>query len=123
MDPLFVVAFFEQCQTANKADGVLDKLKEKKQPKEKKMAHLPVAYSHGSNHRHHPLENHKYYQATNAIATNANTIVAIKMIVASTTLVIKRRASRKSPARTEMTRNTITSKRRMWSCTTTTPLL
>ncbi len=30
MDPLWLVAFFEQCQTADKAAGVQDKLKEKK---------------------------------------------------------------------------------------------
>ena len=40
-DPLWLVAYFEQCQTANKAASVLDKLNEKKQPKEKKMANPP----------------------------------------------------------------------------------
>jgi hypothetical protein len=45
MDYLQLVAFFEQCQTANKVAGVLDKLKEKKQPKEKKKAHLCVTCS------------------------------------------------------------------------------
>ncbi len=33
MDPHWLVAFFDQCQTANKVASVLDKLKEKKQPK------------------------------------------------------------------------------------------
>jgi hypothetical protein len=63
MDPLWLVAFLEQCQTANKAAGVLDKLKEKKQQYEKKKAHLPVACSCGSNHRHHCCKNHDHHQS------------------------------------------------------------
>ncbi len=44
-DPLKLIAFFEQSQT-NKAAGVLKKIaKDKKQPKEKKTAQLPVACS------------------------------------------------------------------------------
>jgi hypothetical protein len=61
-DPLRMIAFFEQCQATVKAAGVLDKIaKDKKQPKEKKMAHLPTARSrelsycqhHSCNYRSH----------------------------------------------------------------------
>jgi hypothetical protein len=46
MDLLWLIAFFEQCQAANKV-GIFEKIaKDRKQPKEKKMAHLPVAHSH-----------------------------------------------------------------------------
>ncbi len=61
MDPLWLVAFFEQCQTANKAVGVLNKLKEKEQPKEKNTVHLPVARSCDSNHWHHCCKNLNYH--------------------------------------------------------------
>jgi hypothetical protein len=44
---LKMIAFFEQCQATNKAAGILEKIaKNKKQPKEKKTAHLPAACSH-----------------------------------------------------------------------------
>jgi hypothetical protein len=47
MDLLWFITFFEQCQAAKKAAGVPEKIaKEKKQPKEKKMAHLSVVHSH-----------------------------------------------------------------------------
>ncbi len=53
-NPLRMIAIFKQCQATNKAAGVLDKIaKDKKQPKEKKMAHLPVARSHESSYRQH----------------------------------------------------------------------
>jgi hypothetical protein len=43
---LRMIAFFEQCQMADKAAGVLDKIaKDKKQLKEKKTAHLPTVCS------------------------------------------------------------------------------
>jgi hypothetical protein len=44
-DPLKLITFFEKCQMANKTAGILEKIdKDKKQPKEKKMAHfLPYA--------------------------------------------------------------------------------
>jgi hypothetical protein len=45
-DPLKLITFFEQCQATDKAAGVLKKIvKDKKQPKEKKTAHLPAACS------------------------------------------------------------------------------
>jgi hypothetical protein len=63
MDPLWLVALFEQCQAANKAASVLDQLKEKKQPKEKKKAHLPVACSRDSNHRYHCHKNCNHHHS------------------------------------------------------------
>jgi hypothetical protein len=51
-NPLRMIAFFKQCQATNKAAGVLDKIaKDKKQPKEKKMAHLLTARSRDSSYR------------------------------------------------------------------------
>ncbi len=47
-----MIAFFEQCQATDKAAGVLDKIaKDKKEPKEKKKAHLPTARSRESSYR------------------------------------------------------------------------
>jgi hypothetical protein len=52
-DPLKMIAFFEQCQATEKMAGILKKISKDKQPKEKKMAQLPVARSHElSYHRH-----------------------------------------------------------------------
>jgi hypothetical protein len=61
-DLLWLITFFEQCQTADKAAGVLDKIKEKKQPKEKKTAHLPIAHSCNSSYRQHCCKNCDYHQ-------------------------------------------------------------
>jgi hypothetical protein len=61
MDPLWLIAFFKQCQTANKVVSVLDKLREKKQPKKKKTAHLPVACSSDSNYQRHCHKNRNYH--------------------------------------------------------------
>jgi hypothetical protein len=56
---LRMIAFFEQCQETNKAAGVLKKIaKEKKQPKERKMAHLPAAHSRELSYQQHC--HHKY---------------------------------------------------------------
>jgi hypothetical protein len=50
--PLRMIALFKQCQATDKAAGILDKIaKDKKQPKEKKMAHLPTARSPESSYR------------------------------------------------------------------------
>jgi hypothetical protein len=58
-NPLRMIAFFEQCQTTNKAAGILDKIaKDKKEPKEKKMAHLPTAHSRESSYRQHHSRNY-----------------------------------------------------------------
>ncbi len=53
-NPLKMIAFFEQWQATNKAAGILKKIaKDKKQPKEKKTAQLPVARSCESSYRQH----------------------------------------------------------------------
>jgi hypothetical protein len=55
---LRMIAFFEQFQAINKAAGILDKIaKDKKQPKEKKMAHLPTARCRESSYRQHHSHN------------------------------------------------------------------
>jgi hypothetical protein len=52
---LKMIAFFEQCQAINKVAGILEKIaKDKKQPKEKKTAQLPVTCSHESSYWQHP---------------------------------------------------------------------
>jgi hypothetical protein len=53
-DPLKMIPFFEQCQATKKAADDLKKIaKDKKQPKEKKTAHLPVARSCESSYQQH----------------------------------------------------------------------
>jgi hypothetical protein len=53
-NPLRMIAFFEQCQATNKAAGIIDKIaKDKKQPRERKTAYLPVARSRESSYRQH----------------------------------------------------------------------
>ncbi len=65
-NPLRMIAFFKQCQANNKAAGVLDKIaKDKKQPKEKKMAHLPVAHSRESSYRQHRSQKYCNYHQSN----------------------------------------------------------
>jgi hypothetical protein len=59
-NPLRMIAFFEQCQATNKAAGVFDKFaKYKKEPKEKKTAHLPTARSRKSSYRQHHSCNYR----------------------------------------------------------------
>ncbi len=86
-------AFFEQCQATNKAAGILDKIaKDKKQPKEKKTAHLPVARSHELSYRQHRSWNiATIIKATNAIATITNLTIFIKMIDAMIALDVMTR--------------------------------
>jgi hypothetical protein len=58
-DPIKLIAFFKQCQVSDKAAGALAKItKDKKQPKEKKMAHLPATRSHELSYQQHCR--HKY---------------------------------------------------------------
>jgi hypothetical protein len=58
-DPLKLIAFFERCQVADKAAGILEKIaKDKKQSKEKKTAQLTAARSRESSYRQHCC--HKY---------------------------------------------------------------
>jgi hypothetical protein len=59
-DPIKLIAFFEQCQATDKSSGILKKIaKDKKQPKEKKMANLPVAHNRESSYQQHRC--HKYH--------------------------------------------------------------
>ncbi len=58
-NPLKMIAFFEQCQATDKAAGIPEKIaKDKKQPKEREMAQLPVVCSCESSYRQH--RSHKY---------------------------------------------------------------
>jgi hypothetical protein len=61
-DLIKLIAFFEQCETADKSSGVLKKVtKDKKQPKEKKTAHLPAANSRKLSYRQHPCHSYTNY--------------------------------------------------------------
>jgi hypothetical protein len=61
-DPLRMIAFFKQCQATNKVAGILDKIaKDKKQPNEKKTAHLPTAHSHESSYHQHCSRDYRNY--------------------------------------------------------------
>jgi hypothetical protein len=61
-DPLKLIAFFKQCQATIKAAGVLEKIaKDKKQPKEKKTAHLPAARSRESSYQQHCCHKYRNY--------------------------------------------------------------
>jgi hypothetical protein len=65
-DPLRMIAFFEQCQVTDKAAGILDKIaKDKKDPKEKKTAHLPTARSRESSYRQHCSRNYRGHHQSN----------------------------------------------------------
>jgi hypothetical protein len=70
-DPLRMTAFFEQCQATHKAAGILDKIaKDKKQPKEKKTAHLPVARSRESSYHQHRSHNYRDYHQSDQCNCN-----------------------------------------------------
>jgi hypothetical protein len=59
MDPLKLITFFKPCQVADKVAGILEKIaKDKRQPKESKTAHLPMARSRESSYQQHLY--HKY---------------------------------------------------------------
>jgi hypothetical protein len=61
MDLHQLIAFFEQCQAVDKVAGILEKIKAKKQPKEKKTTHLPIAHSRDSSYRQHHHKNWDYH--------------------------------------------------------------
>jgi hypothetical protein len=87
--PLKLITFFEQCQAANKAAGVLEKIaKDKKQPKEKKMAHLSITCSRESSTSSMiATSTTKIIEATNMIATTDGPTIVIKTIDATIVLV------------------------------------
>jgi hypothetical protein len=65
-NPLMMIAFFEQCQATNKAAGILQKIaKDKKQPKEKKVAHLPAARSCESSYPQQQSHKYRNYHQSN----------------------------------------------------------
>jgi hypothetical protein len=65
-NPLRMIAFFKQCQATDKAAGILDKIaNDKKQLKEKKTAHLPVARSRELSYRQHCSRNYRVYHQSN----------------------------------------------------------
>jgi hypothetical protein len=65
-NPLRMIAFFEQCQATDKAAGILDYIaKDKKQPREKKTAHVPTVHSHESSYHQHCSHNYRNYHQSN----------------------------------------------------------
>jgi hypothetical protein len=69
-DPLKLIAFFKHCQATNKAAGILEKIaKDKKQLKEKKMAHLPAAHSRESSYQQHRCHKYCDYHQSNQCRT------------------------------------------------------
>jgi hypothetical protein len=79
---LRMIVFFEQHQATNKAAGILKIAKYKKQPKERKTAHLPAARSHESSyHYHHSHKCCNYpIKVTKAIATITDLTIVIERI-------------------------------------------
>ncbi len=66
MDPLKLIAFIEQCQVASKAASIFEKIaKDKKQPKEKKTAHLPIAHSRELSYQQHCCHKYCNYHQSN----------------------------------------------------------
>jgi hypothetical protein len=65
-NPLRMIAFFKQCQATDEAAGILDKIaKDKKQPKEKKMVHLPTTRSRELSYRQHCSRHYRDYHQSN----------------------------------------------------------
>jgi hypothetical protein len=118
-DLLWLIAFFEQCQTADKVTGILDKIKEKEQPKEKKTAYFLAARSHDSI----VARTTTTIKATYVISMTNNMTVAIETINTKITLIAKTRTTRtKSPTRRRMIASAISSRKRVTRpCTTTSP--
>jgi hypothetical protein len=69
-DPLKMIAFFKQCQATDKVVGILQKIANDKQPKERKMAQLPVARSRELSYRHHPSRKYRNYHQSNRCNRN-----------------------------------------------------
>jgi hypothetical protein len=65
-DLLKLIAFFKQCQAADKMAGILENIsKNKKQPKEKKTVHLPATDSLESSYQQHCCHKHCDYHQSN----------------------------------------------------------
>ncbi len=124
-DPLKMIAFFEQYQATNKADGVLEKIAKDKQPKEKKTAHFPVVRScESSYHQHCSCKYMTTIEATNATATIVDPTIIIKMIDTTIALDATARNQRApSPMTRRMIASAITSRKRATRpCIMTSPL-
>ncbi len=94
MDLLWVIAFLEQCQAANKAASVLEKIaKDKKKSKDKKIACLPVACSRDLTNSI-IARSATIIKATNAIATTDNPTIIINTINAMIILAATTRITR-----------------------------
>jgi hypothetical protein len=89
-DLLKLIAFFEQCQATDKVAGILEKIaKDKKQPKEKKKAHLPAGHSHEFSYQQHfCLSIVIIIEVTNTIAKTADLIIAIDIEMINTRIVL-----------------------------------
>jgi hypothetical protein len=125
MDPLWLIAFFEQCQAANKAASILEKIaNDKKQPDKKKMAHLPIARSCESSYWL-IATSLTIIEATNVIVTTDNPTIVIKKINPTIILVATAGTIRAtSPMKRRRIASAITSRKRATRpCTMTSPLL
>jgi hypothetical protein len=125
-DPLKRIAFFKQCQATNKTTGILEKIiKDKKQPKEKKTAHVPAAHSHELSYKqHHRNKYCTYHQSDRRNATIANLTIVIKTIEAMIVVnAMTRTRGATSPTTRRMIASAITSRKRATRpCIMTSPL-
>jgi hypothetical protein len=64
-NPIKMITFFEQCQSTDKAAGVLEKIAKDKQPKEKRTAQLPVVRSHELSYCQHCSRKYRNYHRSN----------------------------------------------------------
>jgi hypothetical protein len=123
---LRMIAFFEQCQATNKGAGILEKItKDKKQPNERKTAHLPATRSHESSYCHHCSHKyHDYHQRDRRNRNNCHLTIVIETINAT---IVVNATTRTQIATSPMTRRMIAStitprKRGTRPCIMTSPL-
>jgi hypothetical protein len=122
MDPLWLIAFFEQCQTANKATIVLNMIKEKKQSKEKKTTHLPVAHSHDSSYQKHCCKNCNYHQSNQHVCNKQHHDSRHQDNQCHDHSCCEDKDYKKRSTRRRMIASVVTSRRRATRpCTTTSP--
>jgi hypothetical protein len=125
-NPLKMIVFFEQCQAIDKVAGILKKIaKDKKQPKERKMAHLTATGAVNQATDNITVTNTMItIKATNAIATIADLIIIIETINAMIVVNVRTRTQRAtSPTKGRMIASAITPRKRaMRPCIMTSPL-
>jgi hypothetical protein len=121
-NPLKMITFLKQCQATNKAAGVHEKIaKDKKQPKEKKMAHLPVARSRESSYHQHCSRKYCNYHRSNQRNRNDCLSDCLDATIALNAMTRTQRAQ--SPTTRRMIASTITPRKRATRpCTMTSPL-